>query len=198
MKQNKIALTFIIFTCLLLGFFTIQDKINTVQNIKQNTLRFHIVANSDSDFDQSQKLKLRDFILQNTAHWFLHCQTAADAKHTASSHIKNLQQLVNAFFENSDQKAVVTLAKERFPAKVYDSVRLPAGEYTALKITVGSGKGQNWWCVLFPQLCVPAAATGDLCTLYGEDGVQLITEREITFSFKIWEWLGQLTDLFCA
>ena len=198
MKQNKIALAFIIFTCLLLGFFTIHDKINTVQNIKQNTLRFHIVANSDSDFDQSQKLALRDYILQNTAHWFLHCQTAADAKRTAASHIKNLQQLVNTFFENSDQKAVVTLAKERFPAKVYDSVRLPAGEYTALKITVGSGKGQNWWCVLFPQLCVPAAATGDLCTLYGEDGVQLITEREITFSFKIWEWLGQLTDLFCA
>lgn len=198
MKQNKIALAFIIFTCLLLGFFTIQDKINTVQNIKQNTLRFHIVANSDSDFDQSQKLALRDYILQNTAHWFLHCQTAADAKRTAASHIKNLQQLVNAFFENGDQKAVVTLAKERFPAKVYDGVRLPAGEYTALKITVGSGKGQNWWCVLFPQLCVPAAATGDLCTLYGEEGVRFITEREITFSFKIWEWLGQFADLFCA
>ncbi len=198
MKSNKIALYFCVFTCLLLAFFTVNDGINTVQNIKQNTLRFHIVANSDSDFDQSQKLALRDYILQNTAHWFLDCQTAKEAKETVTMHMDQLNELVTRFFKDSSQTATVTLAKEKFPAKVYDNVRLPAGEYTALKITVGSGKGQNWWCVLFPQMCVPAAAQGDLCTLYGEDGVQLITEREITFSFKIWEWLGQLTDLFCA
>ena len=198
MKPNKIALTFLIFTCLLMGFFTVSDQINTVQNIKQNTLRFHIVANSDSNFDQTQKLKLRDFILQNTADWFASCQTAADAKQVAAAHLDKLQQLVDSFFENSSQSALVTLAKERFPAKVYQLVRLPAGEYTALKITVGSGQGQNWWCVLFPQLCVPAAFDGDLCALYGEKGVQLITEREVTFSFKILEWLGWIADRFCA
>ena len=190
----------IIFILLIVATFWLGTVASDRQKIQDNLLRLHVIANSDSPEDQSIKLQVRDAITQKLESAMLKIKDIDSAKAYIQENLGELQKVANdVLIEAGDKcRAVVTLAKSAFPQRDYETFSLPAGVYESLRVTIGDGEGQNWWCVLFPQLCVPAAATGDLCTLYGEDGVQFITEREITFSFKIWEWLGQLTDLFCA
>ncbi len=129
------------------------------QDLRQNVLRLHIIANSDSKIDQELKLKVRDGILNMSGDLFQETDNIDDAIIDAKNNIENLQNIANnVCLENGfsyDVKARV--GKSYFETREYDGFTLPAGEYDSLIITIGEGKGKNWWCVIFPEICLPTA-----------------------------------------
>ncbi len=147
--------------CLLLtAVFWLGGVANDKEKLRNDLIRLHVVADSDSAHDQSIKLKVRDAIigkLQTAMDAFPDMETA---KRYLQDHLSELEQVANEVLRDvgEDCKAVVTLAKETFPTREYDTFSLPAGVYESLRVTIGSGAGRNWWCVVFPSLCVSATA----------------------------------------
>lgn len=129
-------------------------------NIRRDVLRMHVIANSDSETDQALKLKVRDAVLQEGGALFDGTMTAADAESVLESDKARLCEVAQRVIaENGfDYGVTVEIGKDFFPTRTYDdTVTLPAGEYEAVRVIIGEGKGQNWWCVMFPPLCLPAA-----------------------------------------
>ncbi|MBE6920123.1 MAG: stage II sporulation protein R [Ruminococcaceae bacterium] len=130
--------------------------------LSENLIRLHVVADSNSAEDQAIKLQVRDAItakLETVMEDFPDLETA---KAYLQAHLPELEKIANdtlAAAGNSCQ-AVVTLAKEAFPTREYDTFTLPAGIYESLRVTIGSGEGKNWWCVVFPSLCASATTEG--------------------------------------
>ena len=133
-------------------------------DLRQNVLRLHIIANSDSDDDQQLKLKIRDEILAKTDGLFLKSDNLENAEKTVKSNLDKFQETAdNVIKENGfDYTAKVTFGKSSFSTRYYDDFTLPAGEYNSLIITLGEGEGKNWWCVVYPTVCISAATKGDL------------------------------------
>lgn len=129
------------------------------EDIPNHVLRLHVLANSDSDADQALKLKVRDRIVAESAGLFDGASSREGAEKIAS---ENLQKLQNAaqdevIHDGYRYPVRVYLTNMYFTTRQYDSVTLPAGTYDALRVEIGSGAGHNWWCVIFPPLCLPAA-----------------------------------------
>lgn len=173
------------------------------QALENELVRLHVVANSDSGEDQALKLQVRDAILDSLRQGMADAVDAEQAKAYLQAHLPQLEAVANQALEaaGSAQRAVVTLAKEAFPEREYDTFTLPSGLYESLRIIIGEGEGHNWWCVVFPQLCLPAttegfqdAATGAgfsrtlTDTLTGEDGYEV--------RFFLLDALGKLENIF--
>lgn len=128
-------------------------------DIPNHVLRLHVLANSDSDADQALKLKVRDRILAESADLFDGVQNRDEAEAIVSQKLNDLQAVAEDEVqkEGYDYPVKVELTNMYFSTRQYDTVILPAGFYDALRITIGSGQGRNWWCVMFPALCIPAA-----------------------------------------
>lgn len=168
------------------------------ENIREDVLRLHILANSDSDADQSLKLKVRNEILKISGDIFESCGNIADAQKAAEQKmpliIKTAQKTVNKC--GYSYTVTACLAKSYFDTRHYDKYTLPAGIYNAVRVIIGSGRGHNWWCVMYPSLCLPAACGGDnnnYDTALDEneqDIVENYPKYEIKFkSVEIFEWL---------
>lgn len=121
------------------------------QDLSQKLIRLHVVANSDSEEDQTVKLEVRDAVLEvteNLDETSLY-QALPEIRLAAEQRLRELGRR---------DPVSVSLAEEQFPTRFYENFALPAGVYTALRITIGSGEGQNWWCVAFPSICFRATA----------------------------------------
>lgn len=129
------------------------------EDIPSRVLRLHVLANSNSAADQALKLKVRDRILKDSSVWFTSASTRDEAEAQAKKHLTDLQrQAVDELRKNGCSDSVcASLENTWFPTRQYSSVTLPAGTYRALRVVIGKGKGHNWWCVLFPALCLPTA-----------------------------------------
>lgn len=129
------------------------------EGVRENVVRLHILANSDTQADQQVKLKVRDALLQkNTA--LLTCGVNTENARLYFEECKDelLQTVKEVLAENGfTYGAKITLEKEYFETRTYGELTFPAGEYMALRVVLGEGEGHNWWCVMFPPLCVPAA-----------------------------------------
>lgn len=145
------------------------------EDITDTVFRLHILANSDSDDDQQLKLKVRDAVLEECSYLFEKCSNADESAKTAEKNMDMIKATAEKVIEenckNYDVKCEVT--EMHFDERIYDSLTMPAGEYKALRITIGEAKGKNWWCVMFPPLCIPVAA-GDI-----EDYDDIFTDEEI-------------------
>ena len=128
-------------------------------NIRENVLRLHVLANSDSEEDQALKLKVRDAVLEISEGIFSGCTNEKEAAVAAGENIDLIAEVAqNAVLANGYSYPVtVEVADTWFNNRVYDDFTLPAGTYEALRIVIGSGEGHNWWCVMFPAVCIPAA-----------------------------------------
>ena len=129
------------------------------QVLSEKLIRLHVVADSDSAEDQQIKLQVRDAItakLETVMDDFPDLETA---KAYLQAHLPELEKIANDTLKAAGNgcRAVVTLAKEAFPTREYDTFTLPAGIYESLRVTIGSGEGKNWWCVMYPPLCLPMA-----------------------------------------
>lgn len=131
-------------------------------SIRENTLRLHILANSDSPGDQALKRKVRDAVLAQSGELFSGCDTREKMIEAARTKLPDIQQTARqtAVHNGYDLPVQVSVTDMFFETRQYDSVILPAGTYTAVRIELGEAAGKNWWCVLYPPLCVSAAETG--------------------------------------
>ena len=126
------------------------------QNLKNNLIRFHVRANSDSRFDQACKLKVRDAVIGKVSQMMDGADTKEEAFYILKiqkNRIKNTAQEILKK-EGVKQKVTVHFVQEKFPEKSYGQYTFPEGIYDALRIDLGEAKGHNWWCVMFPDLCV--------------------------------------------
>lgn len=158
------------------------------QRLAEELIRFHVVANSDSPEDQALKHQVRDAVLSSLEADMRNLTDVDEARAYLQQNLPKIRQIANGVLSRAgfDGQAVVTLCREAFDKRQYDSFSLPAGIYESLKITIGKGAGENWWCVAFPSLCMPAvgeefsnvaagAGFPDALTqaLAGEDGYEL-------------------------
>lgn len=157
MKTLKIFLPLFMIITLTVSFF--QPIIATSENISDKILRLHIIANSDSTEDQDLKLKVKNYFLENTADLFVG-QTLDENIEIAKENIDYIEKICNTCIEQNgfDYEAEVTVDREYFDTRVYDDFTLPAGVYNSIRITIGQGNGHNWWCIVFPSVCLSACS----------------------------------------
>ena len=162
--------------------------------IYSNVLRLHVIANSDSEDDQNLKLLVRDAVLAEAQILLCNVYDRAKAEETVMQNIEILRSVAEkTVLDNGyDYPVAIELGKEEYPTKNYESCSFPAGEYTSLRILIGEAAGQNWWCVLFPPLCLSAATDADAFASVGitDNQYQIITDSESTkykIRFKILE-----------
>lgn len=161
------------------------------REVRGDVLRLHVIAASDSDADQAVKLLVRDAVLAEGAAVFDGSVTADEAQQRLAPFLSRLEKAADRVLRENDlpYSASAQLVNEYFDVRSYDGVTLPAGRYQALKIVLGEGKGQNWWCVMFPPLCLPAAgAEDDAYAVFGGDGAHVVRgEPEYEIRFKLVE-----------
>lgn len=158
------------------------------QTLNTELIRLHVVANSDSEQDQALKLRVRDAVTESLKQDLQQLTDVDAARAYLQENLPKIQQIADQTLEAAgcDARTVVTLCKEAFDTREYDTFSLPAGIYEALRIVIGEGEGHNWWCVVFPGLCVPATSDGFEAkaagagfadrltdTLTGEDGYEI-------------------------
>ncbi len=154
-RLTVFLLVFSILTALMLpisAFFPTAEDAELYDNI----IRLHVLANSDSAEDQALKLKVRDGILDTVAELLEGVNDRTAAENILSENLESIEVAAKKVLDDNSSAytASVTLTKEAYPTRVYENYTLPAGTYTSLRILIGEAEGQNWWCVLFPQLCI--------------------------------------------
>ena len=159
-KKIRISLIFGLICAICLSFFNFNLLCD---DLRQNVLRLHIIANSDSEADQALKLKIRDAILSETGSLFANSQSLEEANLKTEQHLKNFEDIANRVINESGfcYDATVSLGERFFETRHYENFTLPAGKYRSLIINLGESKGKNWWWVIYPTVCLPAAS-GDL------------------------------------
>lgn len=161
-KINIYRLSVVIFTLILVISAVTYAKI-TQSNIAKSVLRLHIIANSDTKCDQALKIAVRDRVLNEARHLFENTSSAENAEVVARKNIKYLEKIAKDEINRQgyDYSARVEVGKFAFPVKFYDDIMLPSGQYNAVRIIIGEGKGQNWWCVMYPPMCSLEGITMD-------------------------------------
>ncbi len=170
------------------------------RSLADKTLRLHVVANSDSSEDQAQKLRVRDHLLGELHTMTRDCDTLKEAESVIRDNLPILENSAREFLrmERSPYDVELTLCEEDFSTRRYETFSLPAGEYHSLRMVIGRGEGQNWWCVVFPTLC-NAASTKELETMavmggYDEEELAMIRHEEPKYvlQFKILEIMREV------
>ena len=169
--------------------------------IRNDTIRLHVIANSDSEEDQELKLKVRDAVLAAGQDIFDGSVTKENAEAKITAQLKALEKAANDTIRENGKSytARAMLVTEYFDTRTYnDTVTLPAGKYLALKIVLGNGDGKNWWCVMFPSLCLPAAEKTDIQAIknvYSEKEENIVTKSEkYEYRFKIIEIIEKVRN----
>lgn len=160
------------------------------RQVRADTLRLHIVANSDSAQDQALKLRVRDSMLQEVSVLFEKVPDQAQAVQTARLQLPRLQAAAErAVRENGSRQQVrVRLVRMRFPTTHYEGFSLPAGEYDALRIELGKAAGHNWFCVLYPGLCLPSAE----CAAYPNQAENRLITAKCEVRLALLDWLQKI------
>ncbi|MBD8942169.1 MAG: stage II sporulation protein R [Clostridiales bacterium] len=132
------------------------NDISTIQQgISHKIIRFHVIANSDSDADQALKLKVKEAVVNYTAELLCNSKSISETEDLLSSHTNDIISIANNVISENDYDYPVTaeITDTYFPTKSYGSYTFPPGTYRAFQIKIGEAKGKNWWCVLYPPLC---------------------------------------------
>ena len=164
--------------------------------LSDKLIRLHVVANSNTDEDQGVKLMVRDAVLKTADSLLL---TGDDPESILGANLPLLQETAEECLRSNGfmEPVEVSLKMERFPTRVYDSFSLPGGVYKTLRVTIGSGAGENWWCVVFPAICLRAAGEFDDAAAaagFSQGEIRLITEdnQGYILKFKVLELLEKI------
>lgn len=184
-------LLFFIFSFLLI---LILDSFSTFSaqcaHIRKNVLRLHILANSDSAEDQQIKLRVRDRILQETDSLFYLSDSLEAAERKAAESLPRIEKIARDELQKlgADDDVHAELTHMFFDTRVYENFTMPAGYYDAVRVTIGEAKGRNWWCVLYPALCVPAASEDSKAALARvlTDGERQIVESKPEYEVRFY------------
>ena len=160
-KNVELGVLFGLICAIVLNFLHFEARCD---ELRQGVLRLHIIANSDDEADQKLKLEVRDEILKNSTDMFKNCNSTEDAIITASESIESINKIANKVIKEKgfSYNARVSVEDRYFDTREYDNFTLPAGIYKSLVVDLGEAKGKNWWCVVFPCVCVPTAYDASL------------------------------------
>ena len=195
----------IIVLILLLFLYTFISALNYVQaissDISNSVFRLHVIANSNSNEDQSLKYKVRNDLLNYMNNICKNCTSKEEAMSTVSCHKDEFRQVALNTIRNEGYSydVKIQIGNFEFPTKHYGDISLPAGFYDALKVEIGEAQGRNWWCVMFPSLCfvdvsngiVPEESKNELKNTLSDEEYSLISDNsnsEIKFKFKLIEF----------
>ncbi len=190
----------LLFSCILLMATLIIAVIPTEAeaNIYKDTVRLHILANSDTAEDQELKLKIRDKLLLKYGEILKETECADDAVTLGSSLLSEIENDCNTWISELgfDYKIEATLGKEWYDTRVYEDFTLPSGIYYSLIVIIGEGAGKNWWCVMYPPLCtdiaLESASSDDGIFGYTDNEINLISNRKYSIKFKSLEIISKL------
>lgn len=174
-----------------------------IADVADKLIRLHVVANSDSMEDQELKRKVRDEVIKQIAPKFEGLKDISEVRKVIASNLALIESIAREVIQQNNKLygAKAVMGSYDFPTKIYGNLTLPAGNYQALKVVLGKGEGQNWWCVMFPPLCfidiahgvVPEKTMSELKQSLTEEEYRLITaaktdeEMPIKLKFKIVE-----------
>lgn len=163
-------------------------------SLSSSLVRLHVIAVSDDEYEQALKLRVRDGVLSYISPKLRDVKSAQQAQEI----IKNELDGIKAAAESSAEgrSVEVTLSQEYYPTRNYEKFSLPAGKYQSLRVILGEGEGHNWWCVVFPPLCISAAEQEQAVESMSEDMRGIVTEEDgYEYKFRILELWGELMEL---
>lgn len=181
---------------------------NTQAELSGSVLRLHVIADSNTATDQALKLKVRNRILKESEKFLIHTDDRSEAIRTMRAHISEMEQAAQDEVRRNGYSypVQVEVGQFPFPTKSYGNVMLPAGRYDAVRVKIGSGQGENWWCVMFPPLCfvngvaeLPPESEKQLKESLSAEEYKLITgqsdgELPVQVKFKLVELFGKLSQ----
>jgi len=202
MKKKFFIIIFILF---IFAYYSGVYLYNLQNSIANKVIRFHVIANSDSAFDQALKLKVRDKTVEYLTPLLENSKNIHESRKIITKNINNIENIAIETLANySNYIATVELTDSNFPTKTYGNYSFPAGNYEALKITIGEGNGQNWWCVMFPPLCFtdssiefPEKSVETLSENLSDKELELIANSNkphVQIKFKFLEWLNKNSE----
>ena len=187
-----------VLSVILAGMLLCMPFVNSCEELTEDVLRVHILANSDSAADQSLKLGVRDRVLEGCSDYFDGCGDKDEAIALTRKHLPEIERLASDEIHRRgfDYPVHAEDGKMYFNTRYYDDFTLPAGRYDALRLTIGDGEGQNWWCVMYPSLCVGAASDREMKDKLDEGEYQVVTGEKYDFRFKLVEYWESLRARF--
>lgn len=203
----KIKIIFkLVATALVMAFtFSVVSFAGACEDIESRVLRLHILANSDSESDQALKLKVRDAILEISPEIFGDTSSSKQeaikrAKADLPEIIAEAERVIRAEGYNYSVRAEVI--NDKFNTRIYENFTLPAGDYDAVRIIIGSGSGHNWWCVMFPALCLPSAEGNELQNELPDSEKCIVDNNENSngyeIRFGVVEVVSSFSDWLCS
>ena len=199
-KKLLICTILILSLSLFVGLFPVHGE----EEIYDTVVRLHVLANSDSEEDQRLKLKVRDRIIDIVSPAVEECVTQAEAIAAIEKIMPDVESAAREVVaeEGYDYPISVIIGEEYYPTRVYETCAFPEGEYISLRVCIGEAEGQNWWCCLFPPLCLSAASDGEennedafISVGLTDDQYKIITESDspkYRVRFKILETIQKL------
>lgn len=195
MKTRSLQHTAVAVICLLLATLLLAAlPVRGEEEIYSDVIRLHIIAASDTEEDQALKLSVRDAVLGVYGSALTSYPDRDSAAEAARELLPGIRSLAEQTLREAgcDKPVSVTLTEEEYPTRDYETFSLPAGRYLSLRVLIGEAEGHNWWCVLYPPLCLDTATEGELLS-DAEWG--LLTENgggHYQVRFKLLEWLKML------
>jgi stage II sporulation protein R len=177
---------FLFMVMCILAIFALNTKMtygkgeNDQKNIASKIIRFHVIANSDSKDDQALKLKVRDKVLEYMQPKLKKSKSIEESRKVIKQNNEEIIAIANRVIKENGYNYSVrtTLSNENFPIKTYGNITLPQGEYEAYRIIIGTGKGQNWWCVMFPPVCFVDITKGEVSYKQTEEQMKRVLSPE--------------------
>ena len=185
-------LGFFVAAILLIAAFSILP-IHGEAQIYDDVIRLHVLANSDSEEDQALKLAVRDAVLERMRPLLEGVESREEAEAIVQKALPEIAESAEQELARlgRDERVSVTLTRESYPTREYESLAFPAGEYLSLRVMIGEAEGQNWWCVLFPPLCLTAATSSReseaVCLSAGlsDEQYRLIADADSNTKYKL-------------
>lgn len=162
--------------------------------ISAELVRLHVIAVSDDESEQQLKLRVRDAVLEYLSPVLAPAESPQQARAIIRENLLPIAEAAAAAAEG--RQVSVSLGRESYPSRIYESFTLPAGSYESLRVVLGEGQGKNWWCIAFPPLCLNAAQCEQMQSVMNSEDYALITQQDgYELRFRIVELWGQLTNM---
>ena len=202
MKQNHRIEKALVMALILCGILMMAGFTKQCEDISTRVVRLHVLANSDSEEDQALKLKVRDRILTEAQGLLGEMDDKQQALEQLAAAIPALQAAAEDEIvqQGYHYPVTLTITNMYFNTREYKTITLPAGTYDALRVSIGSGKGKNWWCVVFPPMCLSAAteevdASAQLDAVLQADELEIVENADqYEVRFKLVEWFEEARE----
>lgn len=197
-RNSKLIIFFSVFLAMITAFTYFVPFFKKSFDISNDVLRLHIIANSDLSVDQNVKLKVRDAVLTAMSDKFSNSKSLDDTLNIANKNKEYIKNVADNELEKYgvEYGANVEVKKEYFNTRSYNDVTLPAGCYNSVVITLGNGVGKNWWCVMYPAICLPQVSDTELDKVLDDDEMSVISNSKYDVRFKIVEVYEKVKSFF--